>query len=123
MSQMNRILSKTYIASALVPARRIVRFDTAGGVLPSAGSTRDHIGVSDTVGPVAIDGRCDVILVGLAQVESGGVIAPGQAVTADALGRAVAAAAGDTAIGYALDDAEAAGDILTIALARHTLET
>lgn len=123
MSQMNRLLSKTFIASAEVPARRIVRLNAIAGVLPSNSATREHIGVSDTVGPIAIGGRCDVILLGLAEVEAGGVIAPGAPVTADAIGRAVTAGPAQIAMGYAIGDAEAVGDIVTIVLARHTLET
>lgn len=123
MSQMNRLLAKTFIVSAEVPARRIVRLNAAAGLLPSNSAAREHIGVSDTVGPIAIGGRCDVILVGVPEVEAGAAIAPGASVTSDAIGRAVTAGPGDIAIGFTIDGAEAVGDFIPLVLARHTLET
>lgn len=121
MSSMNRLLAKTLIAAALIPARRIVKFNAEGGVLVSASSTDEHIAVSDTAGPVEAGIRCDVVVCGIAQIDAGAAIGWGKSVTADAQGRAILAAAGDTAIGYAFSDAEQADDIVDVVLARHVL--
>jgi len=121
MSTMNRLLAKTIIAAAEVRARRIVKLNASRQVLPSAADTDNHVGVSDTVGPVPIGERCDVIVTGIAEVEAGAAIAPGEAITADAQGRATPAAAGDTAVGYAFTDAEQTGDFVDVVLGRHVL--
>ena len=53
------------------------------------------------------------------EVEAGAAIAAGAPVTSDANGKAVAAAAGQIAIGFSVESADADGDIITIHYARH----
>ena len=87
----NEGLTKTLIAGAAVAARRVVKFgasDTA--VLQAAAATDLSIGVSD-LGADSGD-YCDVIVDGIALVEYGGNVTRGALLTADANGRAVAAA-------------------------------
>ena len=62
----------------------------------------------------------DVAHVGIAPVVAGGAVSLGAAVTADASGRAAAAAGGGKrAAGIALDAASGAGDVIRILLAPH----
>lgn len=85
---MNPILSKSYDASADIPARRIVHFSGDGQVATATGQTDKNIGVSEAVN-TKTGQRCDVVLVGLADIEFGGNVSRGDRLTADAQGRAV----------------------------------
>lgn len=106
----NEMLVKNYIAGAAITPRRIVRFDTADGVVVQAAAATDlSIGVCAEVGPASGE-RCDIIRYGLADTEFGGTVARGAMVTADAAGKAVAASAGNRVIGIA-EVSAVAGDI------------
>lgn len=93
MSIRNDSLVKNYLAGAAIAAYRIVKFDSIDGqVIQAAAATDLIIGVSGRVAAAAIADRIDVIRAGLALVEYGGTVTRGTALTADASGRAVAAA-------------------------------
>lgn len=118
---MNIGFTKTFHAAGAVTKRRLVAFDAAGDVLQASAPANNLIGVSDTAGDVVLGGRIDVIMGGQPEVEAGAAIVPGAPVTTDATGRAVTAAATNVAIGFAVEGADAAGDIVTINLCRHVL--
>lgn len=116
----NTLLNKNYVAEAAIAAYRIVKFGAADGqVLQAAAAADAMIGVCESVGP-AIGERCDIVKAGIAEVEFAGVVARGGPVTADAIGRGVAAAPGAGAnvriIGFA-EVTTAAGDIAPVLLA------
>lgn len=115
----NEGLAKTLIAGATVAARRIVKFgssDTA--VVQAAAATDSLIGVSDLGG--ASGEPTDVIVDGIALVEYGGNVTRGDLLTADADGKAVAAAPAATAsartIGVAMQSG-VSGDIGSVKIA------
>jgi hypothetical protein len=92
----NEGLAKTLIAGAAVAARRIVKFGSADtAVIQAAAATDLSIGVSDL--GAASGEYCDVIVDGIALVEYGGNVTRGQLLTADADGKAIAAAPAATA--------------------------
>jgi hypothetical protein len=97
---------KTFTAEGAITAKRIVKVGASdGGALQAAGSTIPFLGVSDSIG--AASGKsCDVITHGFADVEYGGVVAYGDPLTSDSVGRAVKAefAAGQIVhiIGFAM---------------------
>lgn len=113
---------KSYTAEAALPGRRVVKFGSlAGTIIAAAAATDAAIGISDQLD--ATEGQmADVIMSGSAELELAGTVAAGVAVTADAsgLGVAAAAGAGNVAIGYALQ-AGVAGDIIDVAIARHSV--
>ncbi|ARO88174.1 DUF2190 domain-containing protein [Nitrosospira lacus] len=117
---MNPVLTKSFKAEAAISAYRIVKFGTADNQVVQAAAAADFsVGVSTAVAP-AINERCDVVMSGLAEVEFGGTVTRGGPVTADASGKAVAAApaAGANAriIGFAHVSA-VSGDIAPVLLA------
>lgn len=116
----NEGLSKALIAGAAVAARRIVKFGSADtAVVQAAAATDLSIGVSD-LGSDSGD-YCDVIVSGIALVEYGGNVTRGQLLTADADGKAVAAAPAATAsnrvIGVAMVSG-VSGDIGSVLIAQ-----
>lgn len=117
---MNIVLNKNYLAEAAIAANRIVKFGSADGqVLQAAAATDLLVGVCEAVGP-ALGERCDVTKVGIADIELGGNVTRGAAVTADANGKGVAAApaAGSNVrvIGFA-EVSGVAGDIIPVLVA------
>ena len=116
----NTLLNKNFVAEAAISAYRIVKPGTAdGNVLQAAAATDFLVGVCESVGP-ALGERCDVVKSGIADVEFGGTVTRGGPVTADANGKAVAAApaAGSNVriIGFA-EVSAVAGDIAPILVA------
>ncbi len=89
----NLTLSKTYIAAAVILPYRIVRFTANDGeVITASAATDKLIGVSDRVSAVVIGDRLDIGRAGIVEVEYGGAVATGDALTSDAQGRAIVAA-------------------------------
>lgn len=88
----NILLNKNYTAEGAIAAHRIVKPGSADGKAAQAAAATDYLmGVCEAVGPA--DGeRCDITKSGIADVEYGGAVTRGQPVTADADGKAVAAA-------------------------------
>lgn len=115
----NEGLQKTLIAGAAIAKNRIVKFSATDTVIQAAAATDKLVGVSDNVGTDSGD-RGDVIMSGIALVEYGGTVAAGDLLTADANGKAIAAApaAGANArvIGVAMD-AGVSGDIGSVLIA------
>lgn len=116
----NTLLNKNNVAEAAIAPFRIVKPGAVdGNVLQAAAATDSLIGVCEAVGP-AINERCDIVRVGIADVEFGGVVVRGAAVTADAVGRAVAAApavgANVRIIGFA-EQSSILGDIAQVLIA------
>ena len=116
----NAVLIKGGTAEAAVAAYRIVKPGTTdGSYIQSAAATDFHVGVCESVGP-AIGERVDIVKVGIADVEFGGTVTRGQPVTADASGKAVAAAPGAGSnvriIGFA-EVSAVSGDIAPVLIA------
>ncbi len=83
---------KSFPAGADVDGQRIVKFSgTDNEVVAGAANTDALIGVSDTLGADAGD-MLDVIQGGWGNVQAGGNLSAGDPITADANGKAVAAA-------------------------------
>lgn len=120
----NQGLTKTLIAGALIAAYRIVKFGAADtAVLQAAAATDLSIGVSDLGG--ASGEPTDVIVDGIAVVEYGGDVTRGAKLTADADGKAIAAApaAGVNAqvIGIAMLSG-VAGDLGSVRISPSTMQ-
>lgn len=118
---MNVGFVKTFTAGGAVTKRRIVKFDGSGDVVQCTADTDAMIGVSDQVGDVADGDRIDVHMGGQPEVEAGAAIAAGASISCDADGKAKTGQAGDVCAGFAVEAADADGDIITVHLARHTL--
>lgn len=82
-----------YTSEGVVTPRRIVKAGAAaGGVLQASAATDKLMGVADSLGADAAGKRCEVYKEGVVDVDYGGAVAVGDPLTADAQGRAVAAA-------------------------------
>jgi len=90
----NPTLIKNFRAAAAIAALRIVKFDAADDdVVQAAAATDAMFGVCvQPDGAAAVGDRVDVVVQGIAEVEFGGNVTRGALVTADAAGKAVAAA-------------------------------
>jgi len=88
----NPDLIKTYTAGGAIPARTIVKFDTADfQVVAAAASSDGLIGVSTEVASASGD-RVDVIHDDIAEVICGGTVTRGDYLTSDSAGKAVTCA-------------------------------
>jgi hypothetical protein len=115
------ILIENFDAEAAVAPRRIVKLGTADhSILQAAAAADLLIGVTDILGADAAGDRIDVITAGVAQVELGGTVTRGTKLTANADGKAVAAATGNQVIGIARVSG-VAGDIGSVQIAPSTL--
>lgn len=118
------VSSISLTAGAAVAARRFVKIEAATGAsIQAAGGTNadEAIAISleaaadgDTFAAAKMDGA-------KVEVESGGVVALGADVTADADGKAVAAATGTGVNGFALTASAADGEIITIVAIKGSL--
>lgn len=114
------VFIRAYPATADIRGRRIVDFTdraTGAGISEATTATARPLGVSDRMGAPA-GGMCDVHRLGLVHVELGGAVKAGDALAADAQGRAVVAASPTAAgvVGWA-DQPGIAGDIIDIWMA------
>lgn len=99
-------------AGGAVAAYRIVKPAGGGKFVQAAAAADLLVGVSGRV-PAEADGdRVEIAVVGIADVEYGGAVNPGQPVTSDADGKAVAAAANNRTVGICLLDATAADGVV-----------
>lgn len=106
----NEGLDKNYNADAAIAAYRIVKFGAAdGNVAQAAAATDLLIGTTGRVTATAIGERVDVGRSGIREVEYGGAVTRGAKLTADALGRAVAAAPAAGANAQIIGVAEVSG--------------
>lgn len=102
-------LTLSFRAAAAVAARRLVKLSATGEALQAAAAADVSFGVSERVGAAA-GGVLDVVTSGVAEVEFGAAaLTAGVLVTADADGKAVAAAVGARAVGFALEAIPAGG--------------
>lgn len=113
-------LTKTRTAGGAIAGRRIVKHGASdGAVLQASAATDALIGVSERL-TVASGERVDIVLSGLVEVDYGGNVTRGGPLTADANGKAIAAApaAGATMriIGFA-DVSGVSGDIGQVLIA------
>ncbi|MGI8395669.1 hypothetical protein ACRYWZ_04770 [Agrobacterium deltaense] len=84
---------KSFVCAGAIGHRKQVKFTANDGEVALATAPTDVIaGVTDFPGGAADKARIDVVLFGPADIEIGGAVTPGASVTADATGRAVAAA-------------------------------
>jgi hypothetical protein len=106
----NPILAKSYLAGTALDPSRIVMLTANDTVGLANSATAASIGISDELA-IAAGQRVDVLMTGIAFVTAGAAIARGAPLTADATGRAIpAATVGNRVVGFALEDAAAAGD-------------
>lgn len=91
---MNPDLFKNYAAGAAIAAYRIVKLSADDTVVQAAASTDALMGVVQQLGADAQGDRVDVAFGGIVEIEFGGNVTRGDPVTADADGKAVAAAPG-----------------------------
>jgi hypothetical protein len=115
----NPLLLKGFTAGGAISPYRIVRFSAAETVIQAAAATEAMFGVNTDLTIVSGE-RVEVMTHGIAWIEAGAAIALGLPVTADSLGRGVAAApaagVNNRIIGLALDAAVAAGDQIRVLL-------
>lgn len=109
----NTRLYKAIDASGdLLPYRIVAHAPTAFMVMQATGPADKLIGTSDELGKQP-NGRVDIAMSDIPEVESGAAIAVGDPLTADAVGRAVTAtAAGQRIIGFAFSAASGEGEII-----------
>lgn len=121
----NPLLHKNFAAGGAIAAFRIVRVSAADTVVQAGAATEALMGVNDDVAALSGE-RCDIVMAGMAFVEAGAAFAVGARLTADAQGRAVAAApaagVNNAIIGMAVDAAVAAGDIVRMQISQHSLQ-
>jgi hypothetical protein len=113
----NPLLLRNFTAGAAILPYRIVKISASETVITTASATDMSMGVCDYVSP-AVGERVDIVLIGVAYVEAGAVIAAGALVTSDAVGRCVTAAPAAGAnvrlVGIALEAATAVGDVIRV---------
>lgn len=111
----NSLLVRAMVAGAAIAPFRIVRFDAIDGqVLQAAAATDLSVGVVEHVAAASGE-RCDVVLVGVAEITLGAAVTRGSQLTSDATGRAVTAIAGNRRIGIALVSG-VVGDVVEVLL-------
>lgn len=101
---------------------RIVKLGTlAREVVVATALTDKILGVLQDK-PAVVGRAATVRLIGISKVVAGAAVALHASVGADGSGRAITAGtAGNIAIGYALEAAGAAGDIITVLMMRHVI--
>ena len=111
---------KSYTAEVAIPGRTVVKFGSTGSVVPATAATDAAIGITDQL-DAAVGDMVDVIMSGSAEAVLAGTVTAGAPVRGGAGGAvAGAAGAGNVAVGFALQ-AGVAGDIIDVALARHSV--
>jgi len=111
---------KSYRAEVAIPGRTVVKFGSAGGVVPATAAGDKAIGITDQL-DVAVGDMVDVIMSGSAEAKLAGSVDAGDPVRGGSGGAvAGAAGAGNVAIGYALQAGDA-DDIIDVAIARHSV--
>lgn len=114
-------LTKTFYADGAIGKRLIVKAGSADNKCAVAAAAADlSIGVADSLGADAAGDPVDVIMGGIAEVILGGAVTRGQALTADASGKAVVAAAGNRTIGVAMQSG-VADDIGSVLISQGTV--
>lgn len=111
-------ITKNFIAEEAIPAYRFVKLGSEDYAIALATAASDMIiGASTNVDSEA-NGRCDVELAAkISEVTYGGAVTRGDRLTADAEGKAVTAASGNSYVGIAMISG-VAGDIGYVLLER-----
>jgi hypothetical protein len=109
----NPILTKSFVAGGAIGPNRCVKFSASGTVVLSAAAADLTIGATRPQITGASGDRMDVVLEGIADMVCGGVVTRGTAVTSDAAGAILNAAAGNRSVGVALESG-VAGDIVPV---------
>jgi hypothetical protein len=112
----DHLLTKTHVADVALEANRFVKLVTATGVTPHvvyADAGEAAVGV--TRDAYAIGKLADIVKIGQAYVTASENIAAGQAVSADASGKAQVAASTEQVLGQAQTDANS-GDVVLVLL-------
>ena len=109
----------SFNAGAAITRGQLVRITGSMTVSPAAAATDPVIGVAVT--SASANQQVSVIIgCPIVWVTAGGAVSAGAVVGSDASARAVAVAtAGNRALGYALEAASAAGDIIRVAVNPH----
>ena len=122
---MNRGLMKSYVTSADVAKRLIVKLTADGTVAKATAATDSIFGVADSSFDTLSGERLDVVLDGIAECVAGGNITRGALVTADSSGYAVAAApsagVNNRVLGIAMKTA-VSGDIVDVLIRQHQIQ-
>ena len=130
-AQFNQSISIAELAGAAIEDVRnlIMKYDDNGDVVLATAGTDIPVGVAtiesghnditgQTSGKVEIGDQVDILVKDRVVVLAGGTIKKGQEVAAGAGGMAVAAAAGNYVLGFALRNAEA-GEYLEIQISKY----
>ena len=99
-----------HIAQGPISQHELVTFGSSDEFVARATEASKAFGVCGQPGNSVLGDHVDVIESGVAEVKFGGAVSAGDALKSDANGQAVAASAGDSVVGFALQDA-VAGDI------------
>jgi hypothetical protein len=115
----NPLLIRNYTAGAAIAAYRLVVFSAEGVVIQCATTGGNVIGVCDSVEPVSGE-RVDVVLSGVAYVETGFSVVRGALLMSDTVGRCITATAAAgvnvRTVGIALEAATNVGDNIRVLL-------
>jgi len=109
----------TFTAGAAITKGQLVKVTGPMTVSPAAAATDAVIGVAVSS---ATSGSKVAVIIGcpIVYVTAGGAVSAGAVVGSDASARAVAVTtAGNRALGYALESASAAGDVILVAVNPH----
>jgi len=121
----NPVLTKSFLASAAIPAFLIAKASGDKTVAAATGPEDPLIGALGNL-PVAEGGMADIVLVGISEVRLGGTVSFGDPLTADAEAKAVKAEPEEDTvkriIGYAQADGED-GDVIPYLAAPGVLAT
>lgn len=118
----NPLLAQNYIADAVIPNNRLIKWGTGDRNVTVATSATDFaMGVlNEMPAGVAAGERLDVVRAGIGWVECGAAVPRGSPITSDAVGRAVVAApaagVNNRIIGFADESGTAAGDVIRFAI-------
>ncbi len=120
MAEFEAVRAITMLAGAVVAQARFVKIDATGRVIQGAAGTDDVIGVSLEAAAAVGDSIPVALFDGAkARVEAGAVVTLGDPLQSDATGRCIDNAGVLNRItGYALEAAAAAGEFITVLLAK-----
>lgn len=109
---MLNIPNRTFTAESAVEGYRIVKPGASGGAVKATAATDLLLGTSATQEDCPTGGLLNMALGPLPKVVLGGTVGAGVAITSNAAGKGVAAAAGNRIIGFA-EIAGVADDVIT----------
>ena len=107
------MFDKSFRAGEDLKANRFATLYYSETAVMADNTTTGLIGATGEL-DVSEGGVVDLRFLGEAEVEAGGAITAGAVITPDSQGRAVAAASGDTCVGFALEDSTTAGQTIRV---------